>query len=650
MVMPVRDPGDAADAGIRAVLEQSLPPDEYEVIFADHGSTDGTAERLDTVAAGRDNVRVLHLDPSGSPMRARNVGLAVATGEYVYLLDQGDRLERDALARMYERAAATEADVLVGRIVREQGSPPAAFDINRDRADILKDRLLTQLTPHKLFRRAFLEDLGLRFAEPGGVLAEYAFVLRAYLSAKVIAILADRVCCHVAPPRRRPERPAAMAAELRALLDVVDQHTVPGKLRDRVYAHWLRTAVLRPFTSPRFLASSQDRAALFRTLRDLTLDRFPPRLDHYLPVHLRAVAALLRAGRLDQLFILTGMSRGTRVRAELHEVRWDHDVLTIDLTAEIVRSDGVPLRFGTDHEGRLYWRPPMPIEDTVLPPELADVSDAVARARLGAYIRHEQTGVTYVLPTTSEVELLRDGAGGVRVRLGGEVRLDAGTAAVGHPLQPGLWELHVRAYGGAYRARARVAGAEAPLNCVGVVTEHPRRLVVPYWSDEGELGVCVEPRSFPESIALVSPGASVTRRDGHLYIVVPVPYVPPSGGPPVELVLREGHQEIVVPGLVEPGVPGKLAGQLVAKVPLRRLGVDHSLGPGTWTPYLRADGRETGLRFALDVRRNRRVDLRRAVAMEAPPPGRRGGRPRRRIPLLGPLWRFLGAGRSRYDL
>jgi hypothetical protein len=653
VIMPVLNPGGGADAGIRSVLEQSLPPDEYEVIFADGGSVDGTAQRLDTIAATRPNVVVLHLDrTAGSPMYGRNAGIAAARGEYVYLLDQGDRLEREALERMYVRAVVAEADVLLGRLVRDQGAPVNAFHVSRDRADILRDRLLTQLTPHKLYRKAFLDDHNLRFAEPGGPLAEQAFVLRAYLAAKVVAVLADHLCCRVAERRRPVQEPTATARELRALLDVVDRHTHPGRQRDRIYAHWLRAVVLRPFVGARFVSSSKDRAVLYRVMRELALERFPTRLDTLLPVHLRAVAALLRAGRLDQLVTLAGLSRGTGLRADLNQVRWDHGVLTLALDAEIIRADGTPLRYSVVDE-RLFWRPPLPIDGSVLCPSLTEVSEDVARAQLDVYIRHTETGVMYLLPTTVEIVCRRDGDSS-RVQLVGEARLDVGTAAVGHPLARGLWEVHVRMSGGAYQARARVGKLRSPLNCVGVVADYPRRLVVPCWTDEGEVGVCVEPKSFAESISLVSVGSSTTRRDGHVFVVVPVPYVPPSGGPPVELVLRNGAREVCVPGLVEPGIPEKMAGQLVAKVPIRRMPAEGFLGPGVWVPSLRTEGREIGLRFELEMRRGLRVSLRPSVAVDpAREPYRRRSllhRVAAQIPGALLLVRLAKAGRARYQL
>lgn len=275
VVVPVHNPGDGADACIRSVLEQSMASEDYEVIFADDGSDDGTRQRLDAVATARSNVKVLHLERTGSPMRGRNVALMVARGDYIYMLGQTDRLERMALELMYRRAVETEADILVGRLVDDQKPPSPVFDANRERADVVKDRLLTLLTPHKLFRRAFLDDEALNFSDPGGRLAEQAFVVRAYLRAKIIVVMADQICCHVTERPEPEEDPYVWAAELRELLDIIDDEVPEGRRRDRMYAQWFRTAVLRRLGGGMFATSSLGRAATFTTLRELVVQRFP---------------------------------------------------------------------------------------------------------------------------------------------------------------------------------------------------------------------------------------------------------------------------------------------------------------------------------------------------------------------------------------
>ena len=42
VIVPVYNPGPNIDECIESLLGQTLPPDEYEVIFVDDGSSDGT--------------------------------------------------------------------------------------------------------------------------------------------------------------------------------------------------------------------------------------------------------------------------------------------------------------------------------------------------------------------------------------------------------------------------------------------------------------------------------------------------------------------------------------------------------------------------------------------------------------------------------
>ncbi|MEU1724055.1 glycosyltransferase family 2 protein [Nonomuraea sp. NPDC005692] len=657
VIVNVHNPGDTADACIRSALEQTLPAAEYEVIFVDDGSTDGIGERLDTIADLRENVRVLHLPHTGSPSRGRNMGVAAAEGDYVYFLDQTDRLARDALARMHERAIETDADVLIGRLARDYGPPMVAFERSTARADILRERLMTLLVPQQLYRRAFLEEHELGFAMPGGRLAEQAFVMRAYLHAKVIAVLAEEVCCQLGPRPEAPEEdPRVIVAGLSTLLTDIDTYVGAGRQHDRMYAYWFRSAVLRPLLTARFADSSVDRGMHFRVVQELVGERFPERIDRYLPVQLRAVAAFVRCGRLDQIVMFANSTRRAGLRAELTEMRWDAHILVLGLTVEVMAGDGLPDRYRVDGE-RLHWIPPRSVDTKLLSDDVTDITADVERARIDVYVRHSATGVVHFLPATQHVERSPDGRRRVRVQIRGEAHLDVTSAAMGRPLSPGQWEVHVRMFSGANQARSRVGRDEGPLNCLGVLAQRPRmRLVVPCWSDKGELGLAVEPRSFSESIALVSPGVTVRQLDGHVYVVLPVPYVPPSGGPPLELVLRSTgrrEREVCAPALVEAGVPGKLAGQLVAKIPVKRhMPSEEHLGPGAWLSSLRSSDEEIGLRFGLQVRRGR-VETRPAVAVDPQrrsPMGRDTALHRlgRRLPGARHIVRWARAGRHRY--
>lgn len=90
---------------LQSALEQTLPP--REVIVVDDGSTDGS---YDVARRFGSLVKVVRQDNAGES-RARNVGIDMATSEWIALLDADDVWESTKLERQAE-ACAGRADVV----------------------------------------------------------------------------------------------------------------------------------------------------------------------------------------------------------------------------------------------------------------------------------------------------------------------------------------------------------------------------------------------------------------------------------------------------------------------------------------------------------------------------------------------------------
>ena len=93
---------------------------------------------------------------------------------------------------------------------------------------------MDSLTPHKMFRRAFLAEHDLTFPEGRRRLEDHVFVVSAYLHARTISVLSDYPCYfHTARDDGgnagfRPLEPVGYFANLRDALDAVDALTEPG--------------------------------------------------------------------------------------------------------------------------------------------------------------------------------------------------------------------------------------------------------------------------------------------------------------------------------------------------------------------------------------------------------------------------------------
>ena len=110
VIVPVRDRRDLLTRTLEALRAQTYPPDRFEVIVVDDGSTDGTAEAAEA-AAGPLDLRVERRERAGA-VAARNHGAAVARGEVLAFTDSDCRPAPGWLAAVV--AALETADAVQG--------------------------------------------------------------------------------------------------------------------------------------------------------------------------------------------------------------------------------------------------------------------------------------------------------------------------------------------------------------------------------------------------------------------------------------------------------------------------------------------------------------------------------------------------------
>lgn len=82
------------ERAIRSCLEQSLPPNQFEVIVVNDCSSDHTAKILENYS---ETVRVFNLKKNIGLPAARNFGIRKALGQYVVFLDADDYIHKDLL-------------------------------------------------------------------------------------------------------------------------------------------------------------------------------------------------------------------------------------------------------------------------------------------------------------------------------------------------------------------------------------------------------------------------------------------------------------------------------------------------------------------------------------------------------------------------
>lgn len=111
VIIPVYNVYDYLRKSIESVLNQTY--EELEVILIDDGSTDLSGNVCDEYKNRDERVKVLHQKNAGLSA-ARNSGLNIADGQYVFFLDSDDWLETDCIETLYELILKYQVSIAQG--------------------------------------------------------------------------------------------------------------------------------------------------------------------------------------------------------------------------------------------------------------------------------------------------------------------------------------------------------------------------------------------------------------------------------------------------------------------------------------------------------------------------------------------------------
>lgn len=172
---------------------------ELEVIVVNDGSTDRTGEIL---ANYGDAIRLITV-PNGGVSKARNMGLSLASGDYVLFADADDSLKEGAVERLVRLLTETDADIIkfTYHILLPDGTVKIPYN-QFEAFDVIEKKDFKQkIYPHfirgirlnslwsGIYRRTLLE--GLSFREDMRTAEDAVFLLDVYTRAQTVAVIPD---------------------------------------------------------------------------------------------------------------------------------------------------------------------------------------------------------------------------------------------------------------------------------------------------------------------------------------------------------------------------------------------------------------------------------------------------------------------------
>ena len=111
IIVPIYKVEQCLSKCVNSLLNQDLPPEQYEIILVDDGSPDRCGEICEEYASRRANIKVVHRE-NGGLSAARNSGIIVAQGEYIQFVDSDDYLEPNVLKTLVNKMETANLEVL----------------------------------------------------------------------------------------------------------------------------------------------------------------------------------------------------------------------------------------------------------------------------------------------------------------------------------------------------------------------------------------------------------------------------------------------------------------------------------------------------------------------------------------------------------
>lgn len=201
IVIPVYNSQKYLERCLDSVLMQTYK--DLEVILINDGSIDDSKQICDFYSSIDNRINVRHT-PNKGVSSARNLGLSLCTGEYIYFLDSDDYLNVNTI-EIFKNRMGKSPDILAGVLNRADEKsiykPLTLFKEKRfQKEDLLNSRNKFEYffgksfgasAGNKMYRHDFLRKSEIKFDEEIYFGEDFLFNLKVYVNASIVELIND---------------------------------------------------------------------------------------------------------------------------------------------------------------------------------------------------------------------------------------------------------------------------------------------------------------------------------------------------------------------------------------------------------------------------------------------------------------------------
>lgn len=116
IIVPVYNAEKYLNRCVESLIKQTY--ENIEIILVDDGSGDLSGKMCDEYAENTRHIRAIHQVNAGDSS-ARNAGIRIAKGEFVYFVDADDYIPYDSISQLVEEQRIQDADIVIGMVNAE---------------------------------------------------------------------------------------------------------------------------------------------------------------------------------------------------------------------------------------------------------------------------------------------------------------------------------------------------------------------------------------------------------------------------------------------------------------------------------------------------------------------------------------------------
>ena len=201
VIVPFNNVENYISKCLTSLIYQTL--DDIEIICINDASTDNSKNIVSEYAKNDKRIKILNVETMSGQSFARNLGLEIASGEYIGFVDSDDWVELDMFEKMYNQAKLGDTDITMCqaqlyddkeqrfytddyyslKILERMGNKVFSFEETKD--EILNINVVLW---NKIYKRKFLNSIQVKFQD-GYIYEDMLYFFETYLKATRINIL-----------------------------------------------------------------------------------------------------------------------------------------------------------------------------------------------------------------------------------------------------------------------------------------------------------------------------------------------------------------------------------------------------------------------------------------------------------------------------